>query len=210
MTPAPGARLLITPHCPHCPGVITALVALLKRGKIGRLEIINIVEHPQVAQQAGVRSVPWTRIGSYELSGALSRKELEEWAAQAAGEQHSGYLAHLLETNRLADAVKQVTDDPRHLAGLLLQLGEADTPMAVKIGIGALLEELGKTPLIEAATAPLLTLLASENPQVRADAAHYLSLTGDPATIAALERLLDDADAEVREIAAESLAEFKK
>jgi thioredoxin-like negative regulator of GroEL len=210
MTSAASARILITPQCPHCPSVINSLVALLKKGKIGKLEIINIAEHPEVAQQAGVRSVPWTQIGSYELSGALSSKELEEWAAQAAGEQHAGYLAHLLETNRLADAVEQVTNEPRQLAELLLQLGESDTPMAVKIGIGALLEELSQTPLIDAATAPLLTLLAAENPQVRADAAHYLSLSGDPATITALEQLLDDADAEVREIAAESLAELKK
>lgn len=210
MTSAPSARILITPQCPHCPAVVTSLVALLKSGKIGKLEIINIVEHPEVAQQAGVRSVPWTQIGSYELSGALSSKQLEEWTAQAAGEQQSGYLAHLLETNRLTEAVNQVTEEPRHLAELLLQLGEADTPMAVKIGIGALLEELDQTPQIDAATAPLLALLASEHPQVRADAAHYLSLTGDPAAIAALEPLLDDADAEVREIAAESLAELRK
>ena len=85
MTSAPGARILVTPQCPHCPGVINSLVALLKSGKIGKLEIINIVEHPEVAQQAGVRSVPWTQIGSYELSGALSSKELQEWAEQAAG-----------------------------------------------------------------------------------------------------------------------------
>jgi HEAT repeat protein len=41
---------------------------------------------------------------------------------------------------------------------------------------------------------------------VRADACHYLGLTGAGAAADYIRPLLDDKDAEVREIAAESLA----
>ncbi|MEN8212746.1 MAG: thioredoxin family protein [Pseudomonadota bacterium] len=209
MASLPSASILITPQCPHCPAVITALIALLKAGKIGKLEIINIVEHPEIARQKGVRSVPWTQIGSLELSGALSRQELEKWVAMAAGQQQSDYLGHLLETNRLQQAIDEITNNPQRLPELLLLLADLDTPMAVRIGIGALLEELEGTPLIKSASEPLLSMLTSEHQQVRADAAHYLSLTADSTVIADLEPLLDDADAEVREIAAETIAELQ-
>ena len=209
ITSAPAATLLITPQCPHCPGVISALLALLKEGNIGKLEIINIVEHPEIAQQKGVRSVPWTQIGELELSGAISGKELEKWVAVAGEQQQSDYLIHLLETDRLQQAIEQIKSDPQQLPDLLMLLNDLETPMAVRIGIGAVLEEFEATPFIQPAIKPLLAMLTSEHQQVRADAAHYLSLTADREIIPALEPLLHDADAEVREIAAETIEELK-
>jgi len=209
MTQAPSAKILITPQCPHCPGVISALVTLLKTGKIGKLEIINIIEHPEIAQQNGVRSVPWTQINSLDLSGALTGKELEKWVAVATEQQQSDYLTHLLETDRLQQAVEQIKSNPQQLPDLLMLLNDLETPMAVRIGIGAVLEEFEATPLINAAIEPLLSMLASEHQQIRADAAHYLSLTADKEVIPALEPLLHDSAPEVREIAAETIGELR-
>lgn len=209
MSSTPSAKILITPQCPHCPAVITALIALLKSGKIGKLEIVNIVEHPEAAQEAGIRSVPWTRIGSLELSGSLSSKDLEKWAALAMEQRQSGYLTHLLETGRLQKAIGHIKRDPQQLSDLVMLLDDLDTPMAVRVGIGAVLEELEGTPIISKATTLLLPMLSSEHQQVRADAAHYLSLTADKELIPALKPLLDDPDAEVREIAAETIEELK-
>lgn len=209
LSSAPAATLLITPQCPHCPAVISALVALLKAGKIGKLEIINIVEHPETARQKGVRSVPWTQIGSLELSGALTGRELDKWVTVVREQQQSGYLAHLLETNRLREAIEQIKSAPQQLPDLLMLLNDLETPMAVRIGIGAVLEEFEETPLIQPAIEPLLAMLTSEHQQVRADAAHYLSLTAERKVIPALEPLLHDAAAEVREIAAETIEGLK-
>jgi thioredoxin-like negative regulator of GroEL len=209
MIPPPAATLLITPQCPYCPAVTAALITLLKAGKIGKLEIVNIVEHPEIARQKGVRSVPWTQINALELTGALTGKELEKWVGVAREQQQSDYLTHLLETDRLQKAIEQIKNDPRQLSDLLKQLNDLETPMAVRIGIGAVLEEFAGTPLIQAAIEPLLAMLTSEHQQVRADAAHYLSLTADREVITALEPLLHDPAAEVREIAAETIEELK-
>jgi len=209
MTQSPSAKILITPQCPLCPAVISGLIALLKSGKIGKLEIINIVEHPEIARKKGVRSVPWTQINALELSGSLTSRELEKWVAVAREQQQGDYLAHLLETNRLQKAIEQIKQDTQLLPPLLMLLNDLETPMAVRIGIGAVLEEFEATPLISAATEPLLSMLTSEHQQVRADAAHYLSLTAEREVIPALEPLLHDDAAEVREIAAETIEELK-
>ncbi len=209
-TSAPSATILITPQCPYCPAVISGLLTLLKAGKIGKLEIINIVEHPEIARQKGVRSVPWTQINALELSGALTGKELEKWVAVARQQQQSDYLAHLLETDRLQQTVEHIKNDPQQLPGLLMLLNDLETPMAIRIGIGAVLEEFEETQLIGAATQSLLSMLSSEHQQVRADAAHYLSLTADKKVIPALEALLHDPAVDVREIAAETIEEINK
>lgn len=207
---APSATILITPQCPYCPAVISGLVTLLKAGKIGKLEIINIVEHPEIARQKGVRSVPWTQINALELSGALTGKELEKWVAVARQQQQGDYLAHLLETDRLQQAVEQIKSGSQQLPALLMLLNDLETPMAVRIGIGAVLEEFEQTQFISTAVEPLLAMLTSEHQQIRADAAHYLSLTADTKVIPALEALLQDPAADVREIAAESIGELNK
>ncbi|NCA91253.1 MAG: RsmE family RNA methyltransferase, partial [Gammaproteobacteria bacterium] len=78
-------------------------------------------------------------------------------------------------------------------------------PLATRIGIGALMEDLAGKSLARAAIPTLETLTLSAQPQTRADACHYLGLTGDPAVIPSVRRLLDDDDDEVSEIAAETL-----
>jgi len=201
------ARLLIAPGCPHCPAVLEGLARLLKEGRLGRLEVINIAVHPEAAAAVGTRSVPWIAIGSFTLTGAHSYKELAEWSERAAlGSGLSSYFSHLLETNRLAEVTAHIRQNPAALADLLLLIEGLDTPMAARIGVGAVMEDLAGWPSLADAVDTLGLLTRSDLPQVRADACHYLGLTEHPAARAYLRACLDDENAEVREIAAESLA----
>ena len=96
---APDALLLIATGCAHCPTVLDGLCKLLKQGRLGRLEVINIAARPDYAQSIGVRSVPWTRIGPFELEGAQNPSALAEWAERAAtGTGLGPYYSHLLES----------------------------------------------------------------------------------------------------------------
>ena len=201
---APDATLLIAPGCPHCPKVLQALSEFVKRGEIGSLEIINIAVHPAAAEKAGTRSVPWTKIGAFELVGALTPQEIRETIAKAGRSDPIEPLVHLLETSRLDDVVRDVTDNPAKLPALVTLLGDLDTPMVVRIGIGALLEELPDS-LVRSAEDELITLGSSGNQSVRADAAHYLSLVDTARSRKTLQELLEDDSDEVCEIARESL-----
>jgi thiol-disulfide isomerase/thioredoxin len=203
-TTPPDARVLIAPGCPHCPKVLQALSEFVKSGDIGSLEVINIAIHPEAAEQAGTRSVPWTRIGSFELVGALTPQEIRETIEKAGRADPVEHLVHLLETSRLDEVMKLVSNNPDKLPSLVTLLDDLDTPMAVRIGIGALLEELPDT-LVRSAETSLIKLADSGNQSVRADAAHYLSLVDSDKSRETLHRLLEDSSEEVREIAGESL-----
>ena len=75
-TTAPAALMLMGTRCPYCRGVLKSLQSLLAAGDISQLETHNIEENPELARELGVRSVPWVRIGDFELEGLRSEKEL--------------------------------------------------------------------------------------------------------------------------------------
>jgi hypothetical protein len=205
--PVPDALIYVGSACPHCGTVLDGLVRLVKQGRLGRVEIVNLTAGRQPAPGDEVRSVPWTRIGPFELVGAMPAAELSAWADRAAaGTGWAAYYAHLLEHRRLDEVGRLVRASPAGLLEVLALLGAAETPMALRIGIGALVEDLAGEPALRAAIPALVQLTLSENAQARADACHFLGLAGDPQAIPAVDRLLDDEHPEVREIAAETLA----
>lgn len=205
----PEAEMLLAPGCAHCPGVLAALAEMLKHGDIARLTAINIHSDPDAATDRGVRSVPWIRIGPFELTGAHTRSELQGWAERAAsGEGMQAYLVDSLENGRLDNVIATCRRSPQLMAPLLGLAADLDTPFTVRIGIGAVLEDLGAERLLADQVEGIAALAASPHPQVRADAAHYLGLVGSAAARERLQTMLDDDDAEVREIAAESLADM--
>ncbi len=203
---APDALLLISTQCPYCPGMLASLVDLLKHGAIGRLEAVNLNEHPEVGRALGVWTVPWLRLGHIELAGMHSPAELAEWAAKADSEEGLADWFHLLlKEGQLPRVQAQIESDPALLAAVLPIVGNVEASLNVRLGAGVLFETFAGTPAITALIPQLGALSQHEDARVRADACHYLGLTGDAAARAWLDARLTDDDADVREIAAESL-----
>ncbi len=203
----PHALLLIATGCKHCPPVMDALSRLVKKGAIGHLEVVNIAQHPEKARALGVNSTPWTRIGRFELTGRYSEQELHDWADLAKSNTGlSTYFTHLLENRNLDQLILMVKKYPESLEDLMRLLEDLEIPMAVRIGVGAAIEELQEQKLLTPAIPKLVELTMSDLPQIRADACHYLGLTGSADALPAVQSLLMDEDNEVREIAAETFA----
>lgn len=203
----PDALLLITAGCTHCPVVLDALTRLVKEAAIGRLEIVNVAAHPEYAEQRGVRSVPWTQIGAFELEGALSLEELRRWAQLACVPGGmAAYFEHLLGSGQLQRCVHLIRQQPERFDALLDLLANPDTALDVRIGVSAAFESLHDSGLLDSAVQRLGTLTTHVHAAVRADACHALSFSTLPAALPYLENCLLDSTADVREIAAESLA----
>ncbi len=203
---APDALLLISTHCPHCPAMLASLADLVKQGTIGRLEAVNLEQHPEVGQALGVRSVPWLRLGRIELAGVHSKTELAEWAAKADSEEGLADWFHmLLKEGQLPRAQEMIEADPALLAVVLPIVGNVEASLNVRLGAGVLLENFAGTEALRALLPRLGELSQHADARVRADACHYLGLTGDAAARPWLEARINDEDADVREIAAESL-----
>jgi hypothetical protein len=206
----PDSLLLITAGCAHCPAVLDALTRLIKEAGIGRLEIINVAAHPEYAEQRGVRSVPWTQLGDFELEGALTLDELRRWAQLARAPQGmAAYFEHLLGSGQLARCTGMIRAHPERFAALLTLLADPDTALNARIGVSAAFEDLHDSGLIAKSAPQLGALTRHAHAAVRADACHALSFTGIELAGPYLNDCLRDSDAAVREIAAESLAALK-
>jgi thiol-disulfide isomerase/thioredoxin len=203
---APDALLFLSSQCPHCPAVLASLSELVKRGVIGRLEVVNLEQHPQAAQALNVRSVPWLRLGPFELVGARTAAELEVWAQRAVSAEGMSDAFHdLLKQGGLTQVLALIQAEPARLSALLPIVANPEVSLNVKLGVGVVFEECTGTPALRALVAELGALTCHADARVRSDACHLLSLTQAAAARPWLQVCLQDVDAEVCEIAVESL-----
>jgi hypothetical protein len=202
----PDALMLMGTRCPYCPSVLKALQALIDSGHIHKLDTFNIEENPELARELGVRSVPWVRIGPFELEGLRSEKELREWAEKAAaGTGLANWLDGLLSSGNIGKPLDRIKTDPAAMDALLKLFADPNTQLNTRIGISAIMEELQDTDTLGAIVDRLGELTTHKDSRVRGDACHYLSLSGKPEAAAYIKPLLDDEDANVSEIARESM-----
>jgi len=208
--PAPDALLLMGTHCPWCPGVLESLNKLLADGAIASLETVNIEEQPGLAADLDVRTVPWVRIGPFELEGLRSERELREWADKAGSANGlAAYLDELLSSGGIDKALGLVRRDPAGRDALLMLFADPETQLNTRIGISAIMEDLDGSELLQGLVEPLGELTRHAEARIRGDACHYLGLSGSTKAAIYIRPLLQDNDADVREVAAESLARLK-
>lgn len=202
----PDALMFKGTHCPYCPSVLNSLQELRESGHIGKLETWNIEENPEVAKQLGVRTVPWVRIGPYELDGLRSTAELREWAEKAGSTAGlSKWLDELLGSGRIDEALEEVTAGQSGMDALIELFADTETQLNTRIGISAIIEDLQGSDQLRGIVDRLGSLTQHSDSHIRGDACHYLALTGDARTAAYIRPLLEDDDAGVREIASDSL-----
>lgn len=207
----PDVLLLIASGCAICPVVHKILSQLDADGRLNRFEVINISQQPQLAQDHGVRSVPWFRIGELEFQGMHSAKELDYWVSHAlSNEGIKRYLIEELEAGHLAAILQLIRRHPHWLHIALSIMADLEAPIQARIGLGAIFENLQGDPMLQDLIPELSQLSRHADKQVRADACYYLGLSGSSEAKPALSTCLQDPDPEVREIAQEALDSLSK
>lgn len=205
-TKKPSVLLQISSRCPHCHALEALLRERMKKGLLGELDIINIEQSPEVAQQYRVRSVPWLRLGDFVFDEALTPAELDRWIERATGGSgQSQYIEYLLERGKLAKAIEWIEEGNATLKAVIPILSDPDAKMNVRVGSGAILEHFENTQVIREIIPDLIALLSDSHPAIRTDVCHYLSLTHSSDAVGPLEKMLDDEDSQVRVVARESL-----
>jgi thiol-disulfide isomerase/thioredoxin len=205
----PEALMLLGTHCPHCPSVLSSLAELVKQGVLSKLEVVNLEQRPDVAQQLGVRSVPWVRIGPFELTGLRSLTELRQWAQTSASHQGiRDYIEAMLAEGEVERVLAMIASDTGVMERVIELLDDADAKINVRLGIGAIIEEHEGKPLLHDYIPQLGKLTQHTDPRVRGDACHYLALSHSSSAKVFIRPLLQDESADVREVAEESLHEL--
>jgi HEAT repeat protein len=141
---------------------------------------------------------------AYPTASTTTREALR-LGMRERGEQFQIWLLE----GQLKSVLAVVERIPKALGDLLPIVASPEANMNVRFGASAVLERYAATPALQALVPALGMLAGHGDARVRADACHLLGLSGTPNAIKYLEARLDDPDAEVREIAAESLEELQ-
>ena len=209
MTTPPKALLFVTSQCPHCPSVMQSLSELVKSGELSQLEIINLQFASQQAEKLNIKSVPWLKLGKFELTGLRDKQDLRQWIKRLDHEEATAdYFIELMlsgELNKVEQLVKQHTEMFPALISLISLQGKH---LSARIGAGAIIEALSGSDLLKNNLPLLAELTHHKEAGVRNDACYYLGLTQDERAIPHIEALLNDHDHDVKETAAEMLEEL--
>jgi len=199
-------KLFIAPGCPHCPGVLKALSELIKDGEIAELEVSNMALVPEKARALDIRSVPWIKIGPFELTGSQTKGEIQSWLNRLQTETGiQDYFNELLTSGQLNKVIDLLKQDAGLFIHLPQMMQDEDTPLGAKIGIGAIFEEFQGSVAIQALIPSLTELLKSTQASIRNDACYYLGLTESPDAISPIKTLFKDEVEEVRESVRDAL-----
>ncbi|MCW8855418.1 MAG: thioredoxin family protein [Gammaproteobacteria bacterium] len=207
----PQALLFIATGCAHCPSVLQSLSELVKSGTLSSLEIVNIQQQAERASDLNIRSVPWVKIGPFELTGLRSKSELEEWVKRADEPSAMGdYFGELMTSGEINKVHEIINQNPEYFPMLFELMANTETSLSVRIGIGAIVEDFAGSELLKNTIDILGTYTKHPAAHVRTDACHYLGLSQSKKAVAYIEPLLNDENTETREVAEEALEELKQ
>ncbi|GAB1392619.1 hypothetical protein MASR1M60_07820 [Rhodocyclaceae bacterium] len=130
-------------------------------------------------------------------------------ALRASLRDRAEQFAIWLLEGQLKNVVSVVERIPAALADLLPIIANPEANMNVRFGASAVLERYAGQAALQSLVPTLGLLTGHGDARVRADACHLLGLSGSTSAIKYLEARRDDPDAEVREIAIESLEELQ-
>lgn len=208
--PQPSRVLFfIATGCQHCPSVLQSLAELIKEGSIAELEVVNLQLSPDRAAELNVRSVPWVKIGPFELVGLRSKSELKQWIDRVNEPQAmADYYGELMTTGEIDKVIELVNKSPETFAALITLMANPETTLSVRIGVGAIVENFAGSELLKQNIELLAKYTQDKDSRVRNDACFYLGLSRDRAAEPYIRKMLDSEDAETREIAEEALEEI--
>lgn len=202
----PDIILAVSKGCPHCPAVKQALANMVTNGDINSFDLINIHEDEARVEQYKIRSVPWLKIGPFILYGAHSQSEIKHWYDTATDpEGIKQYISDMLDDGNLNNVLEMLRLEPELIKNFIPLIQADDSSINVRLGIGAILEDLAGSSNIQVLKDDLSGLLKHNSERVRGDAAHFISLLHDKQLIPTLVKLKDDPNPGVREVSLDSI-----
>ncbi|WP_457548672.1 thioredoxin family protein [Archaeoglobus sp.] len=182
-------KIFIAPLCPVCPHVVENVCSL----PIKKIEIIDVVDYPEIAEKYNVMATPTVIVGKVKLVGKVSKEEVLEWIRR--GYDKKEYFAKLLREGEAEEVVRMVKEDGD--ASVLVELLTYKDFM-VRLGAMVAIEELAKEhpEIVKKVKDKIRKLLKHEDERIRQDVAMLIGDIGDDSDKEFLEELLKDDNAE--------------
>lgn len=198
--------VLIAAACPHCPQVVRAALALAINQPLITVSIVDAVYFSELAEQYRVKSTPTTIINdSMTIVGQIGIEQLAARVIETIDKASlSSILDSMIKSGRAEDAAELICRENQPSAVLPIYMSKE---FSARIGALVTMEEaLQINPrILDDIVEDLTPLLFQEETGLRGDTAELLGKIGNPVSIPALRKAVEDPDPDVREAVQEAL-----
>ena len=199
--------LFVSIHCPNCPTTVSIVHSFAMTIPTLTIHIIDIMEHPELAEDHNIQSVP-TLIVENKLRyvGTLPKDRLLKLLRLG---DHQSFIQEeirqMIEQGKAVEAGNLIAEG-NNPSFLKEDLG--NSTFQTRLGILLALEEaLEIDPRsLDALVKPVLPFLEAEDAALRGDLADLLGKIGHQDALPGLKKLCADPDPDVAEAAGEALA----
>ena len=200
--------LFVMPGCSICPKMEHLFNDMLQKEQISRLKIYDVTEHPDLARQYHIRSVPYYRINGVAFTGLKTHAEIRALLDQGSSANWIDRISEELSQGNLDEIEQGVRDDSVSREAMLALLEDDQAPLVVRIGLTAIIESVAASGLLNGFESRFIQLAQRPDPRIATDGLYYLYLLSTPGSLAALEKIADSGHPEeLRAEAAELLLE---
>lgn len=198
--------VLIAATCPHCPQVVRAALTLAVIQPLITLSVVDAVHFSDLAERYKVKSTPTTIINDgMTIVGQIGLEQLAARLMSAIGNSSlTPILDSMIRSGRAEDAAELICRESRPQAIVPIYLSKE---FSTRMGALVTMEEaLQINPrILDDIVEDLTPLLFQEEVGLRGDTAELLGKIGNPSSIPALRKVVEDPDPDVREAAQEAL-----
>ena len=184
-------QLFVMPGCQVCPQMERLFEQMHQQGAIDELQVYDLQQHPEMAQQYHIRSVPHYLINGIAFTGLKSLGDINHLLQQDDSGKWESLISDELSSGQLDSVEKRIRQQPDARNAMIALLKEHDTPLVVRIGLTAIIETLAESGLLIPFEDDLIEMTRHVDERIAIDAMYYLSLLG---TTRSLKTLTDIAE----------------
>jgi|GEM_PF-967313 len=181
--------LFVMTGCHVCPTMEHLFRDLLTQGIISRLEVIDLAQHPELAQRNSVRSVPHYLLGDVAFTGLKTPGEIKQLLARSEIGQWASRLSEEFKQGNLYEGEQLIRAHELARSAMLELLQSPQTELVTRIALSAVIESLAPQGLFNDRQDDFIALSKHPQEQIALDALYYLQLIGSDACVARLRQV---------------------
>lgn len=194
--------------CHVCPEMERIFHQLKQQGEISELKVFDVKDHPQLAQQYHIRSVPHYLINGVAFTGLKSQGEILKLLQSEENQRLQQWITDQLAEGQLDEVESRIDQQPPLREAAMQLLENIDTPLMVRIGLSAVIESLAEQGVFNSFAARFIMLADHPEDRIAIDAIYYLQLLSTPSTLNKLSEIAQHGRAELKMQAQELLLEI--
>lgn len=193
--------------CSICPQMERLFHQLLEQEKINNLQVLDVADHPDLASQHNIRSVPTYLINGISFNGLKSQQEITQLLNKDESQKWIELIRQELTGGQLDEAERIIRENSSAREAMMSLLEDHKTELVVRIGLTAIIETLAVGSLLEPYEDQFIKMSSHEDERIAVDALYYLSLFISPQSLQQLHEVADSGPESLRDHARDLLEE---